>query len=268
MKYALALLLASAQHFAHAQTDAIWLMGEVHDNPQAHQARYARIHARVKEGWRPALVMEQFDREHQALLDEALKQCQNADCLVSKAGMESWRWEYYKPLLQLALDHDLPVLAGNVSRSDANRSIKQGYEAVFEPALIARYKLHEPLPDSLLQIHTNNIVHGHCNILPLNVARAMVSAQVARDVWMAHVVQTQASKGPVVLIAGNGHVDKTAGVPQWLPIDLKNRLTVHGFLEQPSEGVERYDETVLVEPADREDPCVVFKQSIERMKNK
>ena len=33
----------------------IWLMGEVHDNPQAHQARYKLIADKVKAGWRPAI---------------------------------------------------------------------------------------------------------------------------------------------------------------------------------------------------------------------
>jgi len=58
----------SMQHTAESamrSAPTVWLMGEVHDNPQAHQARYAIIADKVKQGWRPAIVMEQFDREHQ-----------------------------------------------------------------------------------------------------------------------------------------------------------------------------------------------------------
>ena len=43
----------------------------------------------------------------------------------------------------------------------------------------------------------------------------MVKAQIARDVWMARVVDQQAARG-VVLLAGNGHVRKDIGVPRWL----------------------------------------------------
>lgn len=261
------MVLASGNAFAATPADAIWLMGEVHDNPQAHQQRYARIQTQVQAGWRPSLVMEQFDREHQALLNEGLAQCQNADCLVSMAGLEPWDWQHYKPLLQLALDHDLPVLAGNVSRRDVNKVIQQGYQAVFEPALIARYGLQNPLPESLLHTHVTNIVNGHCKLLPANVAQSMVPAQVARDVWMAHVVQTQAAQGPVVLVAGNGHVDKSVGVPQWLPAELQPRVRVYGFVEQPNLGSVSYDEAVRVLPAEREDPCIAFRQSMERMQH-
>ena len=55
-------------------TASIWLLGEVHDNPDAHRARFQLIEAQVKAGWRPAIAMEQFDREHQGLLRTAQRQ--------------------------------------------------------------------------------------------------------------------------------------------------------------------------------------------------
>jgi uncharacterized iron-regulated protein len=51
----------------------VLLLGEVHDNAQGHKLRYELLRQRVEAGWRPAIVMEQFDRENQDLLDKAQK---------------------------------------------------------------------------------------------------------------------------------------------------------------------------------------------------
>src|SRR5450830_1457323 len=53
----------------------VLLLGEVHDNAAGHRLRYELLRQRVEAGWRPAIVMEQFDRENQDLVDKALKGC-------------------------------------------------------------------------------------------------------------------------------------------------------------------------------------------------
>ena len=88
----------------------VWLMGEVHDNPQAHRARYNLIASKVKTGWRPAIAMEQFDREHQGLLRTAQDECKTAACITSRPWVEKWQWELYEPLIQLALDYQLLII--------------------------------------------------------------------------------------------------------------------------------------------------------------
>lgn len=130
--YALCVVfLAAAQATQTTQqtVPTVWLMGEVHDNPQAHEARYEMIAAKVKTGWRPAIAMEQFDREHQGLLRTAQDQCKQASCITSQPWVENWQWELYEPLIQLAIDYQLPLLAANVSREEANRIVKGGYGA-------------------------------------------------------------------------------------------------------------------------------------------
>ena len=178
----------SMQHTAESamrSAPTVWLMGEVHDNPQAHQARYEIIADKVKQGWRPAIVMEQFDREHQGLLRTAQDECKTAACITSKPWAEKWQWELHEPIIQLALDYQLPLLAANVSREDANRIVKGGYSAALDPDTVAHYELNKPLPPALAEQHRQNIVEGHCNMLPPQVAEKMIAAQVARDVWMA-----------------------------------------------------------------------------------
>lgn len=243
----------------------VWLMGEVHDNPQVHQARYELIAKRVKAGWRPAIAMEQFDREHQGLLRTAQDECKRAACITSKPWVEKWDWALYHPLIQLAIDYDLPLLAANVSREDANRIVKGGYSAALDPDTIAQYELDQPLPVTLAKVHRDNIVEGHCNMLPPQVAEKMIAAQVARDVWMAKVIDLQSTQTDVVLIAGNGHVQKDVGVFQWLPVTLQKTTTVYGFIESTQNGsYEQFDKLARVPAHPREDPCEAFKAMMKK----
>jgi hypothetical protein len=60
-----------------------------------------------------------------------------------------------------------------------------------------------------------HIVEGHCGQLNAQTAARMALAQVARDQFMARVLQAHAGRG-VVLLAGNGHVRTDIGAPRWL----------------------------------------------------
>ena len=46
--------------------DAVVMLGELHDNAEQHRLRLAALERALAAGWRPAIAMEQFDREHQA----------------------------------------------------------------------------------------------------------------------------------------------------------------------------------------------------------
>src|SRR5262249_20557464 len=64
---------------AHIPDAPVLLLGEVHDNPDGHARRTALLAQRIERGWRPAIAMEQFDRERQEDLDRALSVCGDAD---------------------------------------------------------------------------------------------------------------------------------------------------------------------------------------------
>src|SRR5690606_15245258 len=98
------------------------LLGEVHDNAAGHQLRLQHLRGTLDGTARVAIAMEQFDRERQADLDAALARCQDAACVIEAVapGKSGWNWAYYAPVIQLALDHDLPLLAANLSRAEAS----------------------------------------------------------------------------------------------------------------------------------------------------
>ena len=123
----MAAILAGCAAVQPTQPSAnILLLGEVHDNPLGHQQRFDHLRQRVESGWRPAIVMEQFDRENQAALTQAQATCADAQCVIAAAGGKRWEWPYYEPIIALALHYHLPLVAGNVSRADAAIAMKQG----------------------------------------------------------------------------------------------------------------------------------------------
>ncbi|CAN7560984.1 ChaN family lipoprotein [Pseudoduganella sp. LjRoot289] len=232
----------------------VLLLGEVHDNAEGHKLRYRQLFQRVEAGWRPAIAMEQFDREHQALLNKAQRDCRDAKCLLLVMAGPHWDWDQYRPIIDLALRYELPLIAANLSRADASRVVRDGVASSFDEKTVAEYRLKEPLPADIVKTQQKEIVAGHCNMLSDMMVPGMVNAQVARDIWMAKLLRAQQPRD-VVLIAGNGHVRKDYGVPRWLNA-VEPRLTVRsiGYVEAaPEQGL--YDASYTVAGKRRPDPC-------------
>ena len=259
MRHAAALLLLMTMAAAATASPArVLMLGEVHDNAAGHAARLELLRARVDDGLHPALVMEQFDREQQPLLDAAVKACKDADCLIAKAGLADWDWPLYRPLIQFALDRNLPLIAANVSREDGAKAMRGGVDAVLDAATRARFRLDAPLPADIEAEQLSSVMQGHCNMLPESAARKMIGAQLARDVWMAKMLaDAVAQGGTAVLIAGNGHVRRDVGVIRWLPEDLAKATEIHGFVEGETVAGE-FDVVHRLKPQERPDPCAAF----------
>ena len=242
------------------------LLGEVHDNPEHHRLCHGLLAALVRDGRRPAIVMEQFDREHQP----ALQRVQNAPAptpeLLKTAGRvdaQGWNWSHYEPIIRLALDHRLPIVAANLSRADAFRVSTEGAAAVLGAAAVSALHLEQPLPDVARRKLEQVIEDGHCGEAPRKILPGMVAAQRARDAIMAQTLQAHA---PAVLIAGNGHVRRDFGVPHYLAqYPQGDDVRAVGFIEadaakpEPMDyvtaGAPEYDYIVFTPRTPRPDPC-------------
>ncbi len=238
---------------------AIVLLGEVHDNAVQHRLRLELLERAFAAGWRPAIAMEQLDREHQADIDQARAQFpHDADRLLERAAADrsGWNWAYYRPFVELALRYDVPLLAANLSRADAMRIAREGYAAVFDPAQRAALGLDRAVPADIERIQSAEISSGHCDAVPVALLPGMVRAQLARDAWMADVLRSHAAQG-IVLLAGNGHTRRDIGVPHWLGPEASARVLSVGFLEaggsRSAPGA--WDVIVRTPAAVREDPC-------------
>jgi uncharacterized iron-regulated protein len=164
-------------------------------------------------------------------------------------------WAYYQPVIQLALDDKLPLLAANLSRADAANVVKDGIAAALPADLVARYTLNA-LPAAVLAAQEREVRDSHCGALPEALVSPMAKAQIARDVVMADTLRRHASNG-IVLIAGNGHVRGDIAVPFWLRQSGLSARTV-GFLE-PTTSDAAFDSVQRIPASTRADPCAGFK---------
>lgn len=254
-----ALLSAAQAQPIQPAYDSIWLMGEIHDNRQGMEARVADLRSALKQGWRPVLVLEQFNRERQDALDRAQKECRTAECVIDLAADSGWDWEAYVPLLNLALEYKLPMVAGNLSREESWKIIREGYASVIDAGTLKKFGLNDQIPEDIKTTQQEAIRLGHCNLLPANMIQPMSRAQIARDVWLAKLISEHASRG-VVLVAGNGHIRRDVGVPRWLSEGLQSRTVVWGYVEPEGTDLGRYDRLTIVSPMNREDPCIKLRE--------
>src|SRR5215472_12173598 len=236
--------------------DAIVLLGEVHDNPVQHGVRLEVLRRAFEAGWRPAIAMEQFDREHQVDIERArMERPLDANYLIEKAATDhgksvnGWNWEYYRPYVALALQYDVPLLAADLSRSDALKIVEHGYSAVFDASMEHLLGLDRDRP-SLLVAQEHEIDVGHCHALPKEQLPAMARAQLARDAVMAGVLREHAARG-VVLLAGDGHARRDIGVPTWFDPPTLTRVFAVAFLERgdPAPPASAFDAAVITDAA-------------------
>lgn len=213
----------------------LYLLGEVHDNPAGHQLRLNHIRQIVQQHQSVVLLMEQFDFEQQARLNEAQQRCREVSCLldymaqpvtsqshtggvVQASARSNWHWPNYHALLQLALDQRIPIVAANLSREQARKLMRADYAEVFSPAQLQRWQLslgqQGGVHQELHQAQRDEVMQAHCQQVPAQLADGMAKAQIARDILIAESLLQQT--GVAVLVAGNGHVRKDRGVPYWL----------------------------------------------------
>ena len=192
--------------FQRAATSRYVLLGEQHDSEAHHARQLQMLQALGARGLKPALAMEQFDTEHQAALKQAQQTgARDAEALadVGQLNRKGWRWPMYSELIAHAAQQGWPLLAANLSRAEARR-IVMGEVPGPTAADAEQQRLME-----------NDVIQGHCGHRPSPAILAgMVGAQRARDARMAATLD--AAAGPVVLIAGAGHVRRDRAVPRHL----------------------------------------------------
>jgi uncharacterized iron-regulated protein len=232
------------------------LLGEVHDNPDVHRLRLEWLR-KLSAVRRFALAMEQLDAALQPQIDEArsdLPARRDARALARAGGFsfEGWQWELYEPVIEFALEAELPLVAANLSAREAMAAARaEGGEAAGSP----RPSDWQPVDEAAL---SKAIRDGHCGLLPEPAVGSMVSAQLARDRAMARAM-TEAHRRyglPVVLLAGNGHVRADIGVPRHLSgLEPGARILSIGVGEQGEAMAGRFDHIAEVAPFARPDPC-------------
>jgi uncharacterized iron-regulated protein len=208
------------------------LLGEVHDNPDHHGIQLDLLRGLAEAGLKPTVAFEQFDREHDAALQQRLARGNATPDDVASAvnfNRAGWNWDFYRPLVELALRHGMPLRAANLSTTDARRIVKEGMESVGSGRIDA-LRLETVWSPQQEQVLRDLIFEGHCRALPERLLPAMTLAQRVRDATLAEALLDSGAAG-AVLIAGNGHVRRDLAGPVYLRAVAGASICAVGILE-------------------------------------
>ena len=192
--------------------DAI-LLGEQHDAPDHQRIHREVIEALAARGQLSAVALEMAT---QGQSTAALPR--NADAVQVQAALQwdttGWPWAAYGPAVMAAVRAGVPVVGANLPRAQMRTAM-------------ANTQLDGQLPGPALKAQQQAIRLGHCGLLPENQIAPMTRIQLARDMAMAQTLQAATVPGKtVVLLAGAGHVDRSLGIPQYLPENLKSKAVL------------------------------------------
>jgi uncharacterized iron-regulated protein len=222
---------ASVVAGALARADFI-LLGEKHDNPDHHRLQADAILAIVRAGHKPTLALEMLEPEQDAIVERYRSGGSAAPGLGAALGWEKsgWPpWPTYLPIADVAFAAGLPLVSANLPR-DVVRGIARHGTAGLDPEVIARLGLDRPMAPAQEASLQDELRTSHCGQLPETMVATMALAQRARDGHMAD--RMLAAPGPVVLIAGAGHVRSDRGVPPHLLATRPGaRVISVGFVE-------------------------------------
>jgi uncharacterized iron-regulated protein len=231
------------------------LLGEVHDN-SLHHDHQARAVAALKPS---AIVFEMLTPEQAVIANQHVSA--PADVLAQKLGWADTGWPDFGMYFPVFTASSAKVFGGALPRGQVRRAIGEGAAQVFGDEA-RTYGLSEPLPDGQRETREAAQMAAHCDALPPEMLPGMVEAQRLRDAALARasVEAYRTTKGPVVVITGNGHARSDWGVPHNLRVAAPDlTLLTIGQFEEPPESDTPFDLWLVTDPAEREDPCAAFR---------
>ncbi len=183
--------------------DAI-LLGEQHDAPDHQRIHLEAVQALAAHNQLAALVLEMAEQGRSTSGLPASASTTEVQTAL-QWNHPGWPWAAYGPAVMAAVQAGVPVLGGNLPRTQMR-------------AAMANPQLDGQLPGPALKAQQQAIRLGHCGLLPESQIAPMTRIQIARDQTMAQTLQAAAVPGKtVLLLAGAGHVDRSLGIPQYLP---------------------------------------------------
>ena len=223
------------------------LLGEQHDAPDHQRLQRETVQWLAARGQLAAVVLEMAERGHGTggLPRDAAEARVRAALQWNDAA---WPWKAYGPVVMAAVAAGVPVLGGNLPRSDMR-------------AAMGETAWDQHLPPPALQRQYDALREGHCGLLPDAQIAPMARVQIARDASLARTAQAVAQSGQtVLLIAGGGHVLRNLGVPTHWPDYFKSKVAL-AQSGQASTAIKTEADVVIATPAlPLRDHCAPLRQ--------
>ena len=212
----------------------VLFVGETHDNPVAHLLE-AELLRRADEAYGApsakhravALSLEMFERDVQTVLDEYLAGLiTERHFLLSSRPWSNYETDY-KPLVEYARAHHLPVIAANAPARYVSRVSSQGPESLKVLPQVAVKSWLPPLPfppaSEGYAAKFNRFMGGEgaagATQAGAHGGMHLLEAQTLRDASMAYAISEYLKRGRdplVVQVNGTFHSEERMGVPEQL----------------------------------------------------
>ena len=229
---------AFAEIIAQLLDFKIIYIGEGHTNYEDHLLQLEIIRALYDQNPSLAIGMEMFTRQTQAVIDKYLAgEIDEKTFLKESHYFKAWRFDYrlYRDIINFAKHNHIPVIALNLEKDIVSQVFKEGGPnslADDDAGLLpADRKLDEPgyreRIGAAFMMHAGPVQSGDFN--------SFLQAQALWDETMAETIAEYMGKNHderMVVIAGQGHVDRNNAIPprvsRRLPVAQAVVLNSHG----------------------------------------
>lgn len=192
----------------------IIFVGELHNDPIAHWMELQITESVYDSHPDLALAMEMFEADDQIVLTEYLTGKILEDHLLKEAKVWKNYATDYKPLIEFAKQHKLPVIASNVPRRYANLVYRRGLPALDSLADEAKNWM-APLP-----IEVDMEVPSYKNMFAAMGGHEggdhpvqIVHAQALKDATMAHfILENKKDSNTIIHFNGSYHTQNHEGI--------------------------------------------------------
>ena len=191
------------------------LIGEKHDNSDHHRLEKKILTSLISKQ-HTNVVFEMLTDQQQPLIN-TLTSSDTLEQMQQKLEWndKGWPWEDYGPLINVAVQHNAIITAGNISKSIVHKLYQ--HQNADQQLSTSRFDTIKSIPESVKEVTLNQVYESHCASMPKDKLIPMVDIQLARDASMANamIVGASANKEPLpsILIAGGFHTQKNMGVP-------------------------------------------------------
>ena len=230
------------------------LLGEKHDNADHHIAHARIIKALPSPG---SVVLEMLRRDQAG----DIRAVSSADEMRAATRWDKSGWpayEIYAPLFRAIFDRSIRPGVGHPTRKELIASMSTSAS------------LRRSLPADSVKALSKAIDESHCGHLNEKMTAVMVGAQIFKDQVMAHELRSQSGFEQGVLVAGNGHIRKDYGVPNFLQgtVSIAHLEVATDKVKLSDYDVESYDYVVFTPRVDDIDPCERFKEQLKKLRTK
>ncbi len=192
--------------------------GEEHDSPQAHEAELALLESLYAGDSSLVIALEMFERDAQNVLDSYLAGEITEDSFLASSRPWPNYTTDYRPLVEFARQHGVPVIAANVPRRAAAAAVRSGEvssDALGADSVYMPRALHLDSDEYYARFAATMQGMSHTSPMGGMSVDALYKAQVLKDAVMAESIENRLGR-KVLFFCGRFHCDYHLGIPYQL----------------------------------------------------